>query len=227
MISPGLLGLLPALVWAAPSGDPEALALFDAAEAKLLAAQDVRVEGRLASTGSFEATLEVSLLTHVDRRAHFTIKGDLLGRPARVELRSDGKTLRWAGRTLPVPADLHRGLVISFLRAGLLYEVITLATGAPPEGSDGHLERWMEVDGLVLGPLEKVDGVATRKLEFDLILGKEKAGHVELWIDLATGLPVKRSAVVDFQGTMAVVERYRKVHLDAPSPKKTAKKARE
>lgn len=223
-MTPTLLGLWSALLWAAPSGDPEALALFQAAEAKLLAAKSLRVEGRMASTGSFESTLEVSLKTQVDRKAHFSIKGDLLGRPAQVEMRSDGKTLRWAGRAMPTPAALHHGLVISFLRVGLLYETITLATGTQPEGSEGQMEGWMEVDALALGPLETVDGVTTRRIDFDLVIGKVKSGRVELWIDVATGLPSRRSAVVDFQGTMAVSERYRLVELDGPVPKKPGKK---
>lgn len=219
-----MLGLLPSLLWAAPSGDPEALALFQAAEAKLLATKSLRVEGRMASTGSFESNLEVSLETQVDQKAHFLIKGDLLGRPGRVEMRSDGRTLRWAGRAMPTPPALHHGLVASFLRVGLLYETITLATGAPPEGSTGNLEGWMEVDALALGPLETVDGVTTRRIDFDLVIGKVKSGRVELWIDVATGLPYRRTSVVDFQGTMAVSERYRRVELDGPTPKKPGKK---
>lgn len=211
-------GLTPQISAAAPSGEPEAIARYAALEAKLLAAPVVKVDCRLASTGSFEATLVVALETKPDRRAQLTMQGDLLGRPAQLELRSDGQTLRWAGRKLPVPPDLHRGLLLGFTRVGLLYNVIALATGRGPEGTDGKVEHWLEVEALRLGPEEQVDGHATSKLEFDLHMGKEKAGHVELWIDRESGLPVKRASVVDFQGTMTVVERYRAVSLGGDAP---------
>lgn len=196
--------LLVASACQAPTADPSATPeeAFTALENRLLAAAHVEVEFEIIAEGAYEVDLR-GLLIARGPYVYLVAQGMFAGQPTRVELVSTEHELRGGadvGHILgPRPSALEEGILLGLTRMGLLHNLAVLSQNQAPEGVDGEMRSWVQVDDVGIG----VDG----SLGFDLIVAGENTGHAKLAFD--EGVPSLREQVVQFpSGKMQVVERY-------------------
>lgn len=184
-------------------------------ERRLLGAKSIHMRGEVTATGAYAAALTGTFVVSETNRAQISFSGDLDQAPAGIALVSDGE--RMAGGApalefdLAVPAGLNEALLLGWIRMGLLHNLAALNSGAPPDGGvrDGAVAR-----NVGRGDSGNVAGEDVDVISFDLWVRGELSGHVALWIDRTTGLPLFREQTVEFAGgTMQLVERYSDILL--------------
>jgi hypothetical protein len=192
-----------------------------ALEQRLLMAHTVRIRMRVASGGSAASHFEGTLVLGEGQRARLDLQGDLGSRPTDLRLTCDGQTMRGGskehGFDLPAPPGLREGLVIAFVRMGLLHDLSLLAEGRPPAHVDGTVRSWITAVAAARSPGEAIRGSATDHWTWALVVQGGSKAEEDVWTDARTGLPVRRRMVVHFpEGDMQVGEEYEDVTLDAP-----------
>lgn len=204
---------------AAPSGDAEAL--FADLEARLLAAESVRLHAVITSEGAIESALSGDVVVGGPRQASLSFAGTFSGRLVRPHLICDGSILRAGDRAEPfaeaAPEALAEGLLLGLTRMGLLHNLARLSEGEPPDRTDGTAREWVTVSDLALGEEQELDGVRARPLTFAIAVAGRPVADAALWLDPETGLPRQRWQTVRFEeGEMRVVERYGRFELGGP-----------
>jgi len=196
--------------------------MLEELEGKLLGARVARLHYEVVAEGAYTARAEGALLVAAGGRVRLSGKGAFGGEAMSVELWSDGARMRGGARAKPfaeqaTPPGLAEALWVGLTRMGILHNLAELSEGSPPDHAEGGVRAWVRVGDPVVGAKEQVEGVLARPLRFDILVrGSKASGEATLWVDAATGLPVKRVQVVHFpDGDMRVVERYRAVELDA------------
>ncbi|MEM1044188.1 MAG: hypothetical protein AAGI91_16385 [Bacteroidota bacterium] len=148
-------------------------------------------------------------------QTHLFALGTFEGDEARVRLRAGNDAMRLSrGDSLVAeterPPALREALALGFTRMGLLHNLARLTAAQPPDRAEGGVAQWVIVHGAAWGTRRTIDGRAVQGLRFDLRVSGTEAGTATLWLDAATGLPVRRDQVVRFpDGTMTVTESYR------------------
>ena len=199
---------------------------LDALEQRLGAAHTLRIHARLATSGRIQSHFEGTVIAGADRRMRFALQGAFGGKDADALFVCDGARMRGGPREHPFDMDaapgLRDGVVVAFVRMGLTHDVARLATGRTPDYIDGSARSHLEVVGAAHAPGEPVRGVATEQWTWALYVDHERSADETLWLDAASGLPLKRRVVVHFpEGDMEVGEEYDEVVLDGPVPEET------
>ena len=199
------LALVAGVVGACASPPPRAPAPDDplaALEQRLLSARTLRIRMRVASGGSVASHFEGTLVLGEGQRARIEMQGDMGARATDLRLVCDGKTMRGGSREHPfefdAPPALREGLVIAFVRMGLLHDLSLLSEGRPPAHLDGTVRSWVQAVGVLHSPGEPVRGAATEHWTWALQVNGGSKADVDLWTDAHTGLPVRRRVVVHF-----------------------------
>lgn len=219
---------LAGLVVGAPAGGAEggtsdstvARGLFEALEARLLAARTVQFEGRFQAEGPLRIRLEGPVALGADNRASVEQNGELDGKPISLRFSSNGGALRVdAGdKSLTVGAvgKLTDALLVPFTRMGFLHQIYVLSTAQVPHWTDGSARSHVAVSDFDLGKDETIGGKVCREVRFHISVDGANSGRATLWLDRQSGLPVRRTQEVYFGAdTMRVVEEYANVRLDA------------
>lgn len=143
----------------------------------------------LAAEGDFGAAATQLQLTVLDSEVEMVVGG--------------------AKTTVARPPALREAVVLGMTRMGLLHNLARLTVADLPDHAEGGVAEWVETHSARWGPTETVEGVEARALRFALRVAGTEAAEAMLWLDTATGLPVRRDQTTDFPGgTMTVVERY-------------------
>lgn len=197
-------------LYAAEPADPAKL--FYDLENKLLA-QEIKLDFQITAEGASTAALKGSLKITPDNVGEVDASGTLNGSPVSIHMESDGEYLKQksAGEDLDVitPAFLNEGLVVGLTRAGLIHNVVLMATGSTPDGVDGTIRDFLKVTDLSGGALEDHEGKSARRIEFKVESLKKMVEEAALWIDEKTSLPYQRTAIIHFdKQDMTVVETY-------------------
>lgn len=198
-----------------PPWPADAIDVLPALEARLLAAPTLRVDYTITSAGAFSSTLVGTLGLGVQERAILVANGSFGGRPQRLVLASDGEGVRGLHAdsiafASDSPSALREALVVGLARMGLLHNLARLTAGQPPDHADGNVAAWVTTHDAVWGARRTVDGHVAQALHFAIQVSGADAGNATLWLDTATGLPVRRAQIVRFPtGTMTVTEAYR------------------
>lgn len=192
-------------------------ALEDAADA--LAALEARLlttpgtfTYHVTSEGAFAADL-TGLLEMTGDYVGLVAEGDFGGAATQLQLTVlDGEVEMVVGgekTTVPHPPALREAVVLGLVRMGLLHNLARLTVADLPDHAEGGVAEWIETHSATWGPVAQIEGVEARALRFALRVAGTEAADVTLWLDAATGLPVRRDQTTDFPGgTMTVVERY-------------------
>lgn len=202
---------------AAPEAAANALA---ALEARLLT-EPGTVHYHITSEGAFAADL-TGLLEMTGDYVGLTAEGDFGGIATQLQLTVlDGEVemvVPDSTVTEAQPPALREAVVLGMTRMGLLHNLARLTVADLPDHAEGGVDGWVETHSAAWGPTERIEGVEARALHFALRVAGTEAAEVTLWLDPATGLPVRRNQTVDFPGgTMTVVERYDRWSLGEPS----------
>jgi hypothetical protein len=212
----------------APTRDlaPELPPPLASLEQRLLSAHSFHIRARLASGGRIESHFEGTLVAGEGQRMHLALEGSFGGRDASAQLVCDGSKMRGGSREQPftfdAPPALREGVVVGFVRMGLLHNVAGLANGKPPDHVDGKARLWLDVVGADHGPGETVRGAATERWTWALYADHKRAADETLWLDAQTGLPLRRRVTVHFaEGDMDVGEEYDEFAIDEPEDDET------
>lgn len=197
---------------AVPPEDPaqQARNAFATLEQRLLAEQPLVFSFDVEADGAMVARLRGRLRRDEAGVATLDADGLFAERAVEILLRSNGETMTGGEGTnlfvTETPPALDDALLLGMTRMGVLHNLAMLASGLPPDHAGGGVREWLEVTGfeLVDDPDPETDVIS-----FTVVVdGEPRAGAV-LWIDRASGWPVRRRQTVRFpQGTMEVVERY-------------------
>jgi hypothetical protein len=192
-----------------------------ALEQRLMSARTIRIRLRVASGGSVASHFGGTVVVGEGQRVRLDLQGDMGARPTDLHLLCDGKTMRGGSKEHPfefdAPPALREGLVIAFVRMGLLHDLALLSEGQPPGHIDGTVRSWIQAAGVAHAPGEPVRGVATEHWTWALVVQGGSKAEEDVWTDASTGLPVRRRIVVHFpEGDMQAGEEYEEVTLDAP-----------
>jgi hypothetical protein len=166
--------------------------------------------------GALSASMTGSLAIASGNRARVEFSGALRGARATARLVADGRRMAvgpsGAASQADAPAALNEGLVLGMVRMGVLHNVVVLAGGRPPDGTDGKARDLVTYNDAALRTPETVEGVETQPVAFRIAMKGKPVGQAVLWLDAKTGLPVKRTQTVFFPkaqgGDMTVTERY-------------------
>jgi len=109
------------------------------------------------------------------------------------------------------PKDFNRDILTWLSRSGVFVPHLPL----PDVKADDAKDRF-PVARFELGDKEKVGERATQRLDYQLsIKGQDPTFSVTVWLDAATGLPVKRMLISEVgKEKVTVVETYSKLTLD-------------
>jgi hypothetical protein len=187
-----------------------------ALEARLQGAPSVRLKFSIVSRGVVQSSFEGSLLLERSNRVRLDANGTLDQKPSRPSLVSDGRKMQggsadksFASDTAPALGD---AVLLGLTRTGLLQNLIVLAGGAPPDGADGSIQTFAQVNSVARGANEPVNGVEAERYDFKVVVRGKPMGDATLWIDPRSGLPLKRHQAVHFpDGELTVDETYEAV----------------
>ena len=198
------------------SGPPASL---EALEQRLLAAHSLRIHARLASGGRIESSFEGTLVAGAGEHVRMDFQGSLGARPSDVRLVCDGAKMHGGSREhafdFDAPPALREGLVVTWVRMGLLHDVARLSAGSPPEHVDGTAAKWLRVELATRAPDEPIRGAPTERWSYLLYVDDKRVAEGDLWTDGKTGLPVRRRLTVHFpEGDMQAGEEYEQVEVD-------------
>lgn len=189
-----------------PAGADQARALLEALDAKLAAAKTLRVRSTtLMGPAEKRARFATRVELGEQGRLRLVMEGQASnGTQVRLEVVSDGarrSTLQAAGGRAQRDLDQAPPGLGSTARAALgrLSPTVLLRRDALDDAT-------IPVAGFVLGPASEEGGRALRQIEFDST-APDLPMHVTLWLDTATGLPVKR-VIGDSTHAEALVETF-------------------
>jgi hypothetical protein len=160
------------------------------------------------SEGAFAAALD-GVLTFEGARTAVRAEGTFGGAPVALDLVSDGVTMSGgsADRRLEAaePAALREALVMGFTRMGILHNLARLTGGHAPDHAAGGAGDWVR-----LRDVRRVDAAEGEvALRFEVEVAGAPAGEATLWLDRASGRPLRREQTVRFTGgSMQVTETY-------------------
>jgi hypothetical protein len=200
---------------------------LDALEQRLIAAPSFRIRARLASSGRIQSHFDGTVAAGPGSRMRFALQGAFGNRDADALFTCDGRRMRGGhqgGHPLDLDAapGLREGVVVGFVRMGLLHDVARLATGKPPDYIDGSARSHLTIVGAVRSPGEVVRGAPTEQWDYALQVDGKRTSDVTVWLDARSGLPVRRRVVVHFpEGDMDVGEEYDELVVDGPVPEET------
>lgn len=205
----------------APTPATAPASALDALEQRLIAAPSFRVHARLASSGRIQSHFDGTVVAGAGARMRFALQGAFGGRDADALFTCDGARMRGGNRGQPFDLDaapgLREGVVVGFVRRGLLHDVARLASGKTPDTIDGSARRHLEVVGATHAPGEPIRGAATEQWTWALYVDHVHGADETLWLDARTGLPLRRRVVVHFpEGDMDVGEEYDEVDVGGP-----------
>ena len=184
------------------------------------------MEEKLAKAKTLECVFDVKndtlsyrgfLFLAEGNRARLEINEATKGRPMRVLMVSDGTRLSGQdnGMTHPklenTPKNLNAEILTWVARPGVFLPQAPL----PDVKADDAKDRF-RVSDFTLGSKEKVGTREAQRLGYQLtVKGQNAPFSVIVWLDLKTGLPVKRMVTSRAGGAeMTVVEPYGKLTLD-------------
>jgi hypothetical protein len=203
-----------AMLAASPLAAEESGAVALAAlEQRLLEAGQTSFRFDIRAVGAVQAALVGHARTGPDETAEIVADGSFAGSDAALRLTADGASMHGGNGTigfdLGSPPALREGLLIGFVRMGLLHNLAMLSGGSPPDRTDGTVREWVQYSDVTLGPEESVAGVPARRFNFTVVVNGQPSAVAELWVDAKTGLPIRRVQVVSFpEGAMRVLEQY-------------------
>ena len=205
--------LLASLAGVKAAADESAEAALLALEARLLEAQEVSVRFDIRAVGAVQASLAGNAAIGPDGTAEVFADGAFAGSDAALRLTAARGTMRGGngvrGFESETPPALSEGLLIGLTRMGLLHNLAMLSAGSPPDRTDGSLRDWVRYADVELGPESTTAGIRSRRFSFTVMVGGQPTAVAELWVDAATGLPIRRVQVVSFEeGEMRVLEQY-------------------
>jgi hypothetical protein len=187
--------------------DPEAA--YRWLSTTLLAASTVNIAVQCESSAPYPSLLTGTLTLGASNELALSMDGEFAGQTVNLRLRSTGGKLtggpRGDGDTsldLATPPALREAVVAGLLGMGLLHNLALLSASMPPDHATGGVNEWLVTSNHTwdTGKDAVVDGRAARALSFDVSVGGEDVADATLWLDAATGLPVKRVIDVRFKG---------------------------
>jgi outer membrane lipoprotein-sorting protein len=184
------------------------------------------MEDKLANAKALDCVFEIkmdpmsykgSLFLAEGNKARLEINEATKERPMRCRLASDGARLSYQDNGLShpnvsdTPKDLNRDILTWVARPGVFLSQAPL----PDVKADDAKDRF-PVSDFKLGNKEKVGELEAQRLEYRLaVKGQESNYLVVIWLDLKTGLPLKRTVSPwEAKEKMVLVENYTKLTLD-------------
>jgi RNA polymerase sigma factor (sigma-70 family) len=186
-----------------------------------------KMENALVRAKSMECSFKVeagdalfwngTLFLGEENRARLEINEASAGKAMRVRIVSDGARMSYQDNGMKQPKieqtakDLNRDILTWMARTGLFLPQCPL-----PEVKANDAKDRFSVARFKLGEQEAVDGLETRRIEYQLtVKGQKDPMSVTVWIDLKANLPVKRRIVASVAEALVFVETYDKVTIDA------------
>ena len=168
---------------------------------------------RMASGGRIESHFDGTIVAGPDGKMRLALQGAFGGKDVDALLVCDGRTMRGgtSGQRFELDAapGLRQGMVVGFVRMGLMHDAARLASGRMPDYVDGSAGAHLAVVGASHAAGEEMRGHATELWSFALYVDHEHAADEMLWLDASTGLPVRRRVVVHLpEGDMDDGEEY-------------------
>jgi hypothetical protein len=208
--------------------DPQAA--FVALEQRLLAATSIDIAVEVESGAPYVSLLTGTLALGSANQLTLSIDGQFKGEPVHLRLRSNAGRLVGgphgdgdATVDLPTPAKLTEAVIVGMLGMGLLHNLALISFGMPPDHAAGGAAQWVVTSAHTwdTGRDATIGGAAGRALSFEISVEGHAVGDATLWLDAATGLPLKREVNVHFSGegeggasgTMHVSETYLKFEV--------------
>lgn len=184
----------------------DAEAQFSRLEQRILQAETVHMKGSITSEGAVSSSITGTLEVSSQNRLDLDFNGEFAGNPVELHLLSDGDTMRGGSAAksfeLETPVALKEGILLGLTRMGILHNLAMLSGGAPPDGTDGGIQEWVQARNFSYDQ-------ATKAIRFEIVAGGTPSGEVELWLHETTGLPQRREQTVHFpEGDMHVEEIY-------------------
>lgn len=205
----------------APAAPESAEGAFSALERRLLDARSVSFRFEIRAVGAVEAALAGRVVVGPGETARVVADGSFAGEAAAIRLDADNQSMEGgngeARFATDPPVAVRESLLIGLTRMGLLHNLAVLSAGSPPDRADGTVRDWVTYEDVSLGPEEPTVGAgAARRFRFTVVVGGNPSAIAEVWMDAATGLPVRRVQVVSFpEGEMRVLEQYSDFVVDA------------
>ncbi len=191
---------------------PDAGQVFAALEARLLAAQQVRVEMKISAEGAVKAAYQGTLVVE-GKQVRLDQTGHFMEQPSHLQVTAGKDAFKFghAGKlqTATRPRHLEEALWIGLTRMGLLHNLAMLHSGQGPDHAGGGVKDWVRGHNFRFLEEETLENRRMMRIQFDLEVSKIPAGQAILWLDSKTGLPYLREQVVQFpEGEMVVREQF-------------------
>jgi uncharacterized protein (TIGR03067 family) len=204
--------------------------LFQELEARLAKAETIQGKYKAAlefkgeNAGERGHKLEGALWLQKGNKLRLEMDGILILDPVKGAVVSDGAVMQYQDRGKgksgrdKTPANLNSTFTGALAREGLLMCMLTHSGGgslAERIGDEIGKERKPPAE-FKLRAKEKIGDVETDVIEFRIDLGEKILGHVTLWLDAQTHLPVRRHLKIEIEGRDGghLTESYEGLKLD-------------
>jgi outer membrane lipoprotein-sorting protein len=207
------------LGFALPQDEHEAEEWFRKMEAKLAKATSVQLSWKgEAAVKEGAITVKGELLLAEGNKARFDVEGKLLETEQKQLIVSDGKSIKNVGprpSLIDTPKTFNETLLGCLARGGPSESLVVVNMGY--YAKEPKPAAFLKVSAFKLGKKEKVDKTECQVIEFTTThgVGAKQEAKVALWIDTATGLPVKRESVLkEMNQEIRYTETYSNFKLD-------------
>jgi outer membrane lipoprotein-sorting protein len=201
----------------------EAEELFKAMSEKIVKAStlSVKLEGKIESSLEEEDN-ELNGRIHLKKgnKARIEIETLRKGRERKLMLVSDGKRVKGEkfferGATIETPQKLNELISGSMPRAPVFYLTFFPVAGGP-NGEEPKAEEIFKTSDYKMGAKKRVGDRDAQVVEYTLeIVGEENKVAVQVWIDVETKLPMKRSfKVVSASREIEIDETFAELKVD-------------
>jgi hypothetical protein len=208
--------------------DPQAA--FAGLQARLLAATSIDVAAEVESGAPYPSHLTGTLALGQANQLAISMDGEFKDEPVHLRLRSNAGRLVGGPHgdgdaviDVPTPPKLTEAVVVGLLGMGLLHNLALIDFGMPPDHAAGGAAEWVVTSAHTwdTGRDATIEGAAGRALSFEIAVEGHPVGDATLWLDAATGLPLRREVNVHFSGegeggasgVMHVTETYLKFEV--------------
>jgi hypothetical protein len=189
-------------------------AAFEQFEKKLIGLSEYTMTFSVGSEGALDSKFEGTVRVRgpvID----MTAEGHYGPERIRLRLNADRATVAGSAGTrsfeIDAPQDFYESFVHAMTRAGLLYNLLRIAGGEPPDFPDEDADgsEWTSLSYVSTGERRFVGNIEAFPFALRYRVRESDLGEARVWINVASGLPFRREGTMQLrEGRVAVIEHY-------------------
>lgn len=207
-----------------PAQADTAEAQFKKMEQAILKAKTLQSEITVAAGGDKEVFMDMKgrLAIAPGAKMRLELAGEVRKEKDQMKMVSDGKQMaidssKRPGRSQEAEKNLTEIALASIARSGITAALFFASERSDEKKDEAfNIDKMLAVSDFKLGKKEAIDGKDAQAIEYKLkVKSNKEIMDVTVWVDVKSGLPVKRAATANEGGMkFTITETYAKMMID-------------